>query len=70
MITEADQSFYSDVPTGGVKGMKAARTPALLGYRNAKTYALTQSEENYTKLKDFKTRCAFVKRSKKSCSLA
>lgn len=54
MIIEADQSFYSDMPTGGEKGMKAARAMALLGYRNAKAYTLTQSEEDLDKVKDFK----------------
>jgi homoserine O-acetyltransferase len=54
MIIEADKSFYSDTPAGGMKGMKAARAMALLGYRNAKVYALTQSEKEANKRKDFK----------------
>lgn len=54
MIIEADASFYSDTLTGGEKGMKAARAMALLGYRNAKTYALTQSDKEVDKLRDFK----------------
>ena len=54
MIIEADASFFSDTSKGGENGMKAARAMALLGYRNAKIYALTQSEENEDKLNHFK----------------
>jgi homoserine O-acetyltransferase len=54
MIIEADESFYSDTPKGGMKGMKAARSMALLSYRNAKAYELTQSEIEIDKMNEFK----------------
>jgi len=54
MIIEADDSFYLDKADGGLKGMKAARSMALLSYRNAFAYALTQSETEADKLCDFK----------------
>lgn len=54
MIIEADKSFFSDTPTGGLNGMKAARAMALLSYRNEKAYALTQSENENDKIRDFK----------------
>src|ERR1700761_96141 len=41
----ADPTFYENTPDGGSKGLKAARTIALLSYRNYKTYGVTQQEE-------------------------
>lgn len=54
MIIEADKSFFEDIPIGGLNGMKAARSMALLSYRNEKTYRLTQSEGDDKTLQDFK----------------
>lgn len=54
MIIEADESFYLDKPNGGLKGMKAARSMALLSYRNEYAYTLTQAEKETDKLSDFK----------------
>ena len=54
MIIEADKSFSSDKPAGGLNGMKAARAMALLSYRNEKAYALTQAESENDKVRDFK----------------
>ena len=41
----SDRTFYANTPGGGAKGLKAARSFALLSYRNYKTYAVTQQEE-------------------------
>jgi homoserine O-acetyltransferase len=50
----ADRSFYANKPDGGAKGMKAARSLALLSYRGYKTYSITQQEDNDKKVDDFK----------------
>ncbi|MGZ3778598.1 MAG: homoserine O-acetyltransferase family protein [Mucilaginibacter sp.] len=50
----ADRSFYANTPEGGAKGMKAARSIALLSYRGYKTYSITQQEENDKKVDEFK----------------
>ncbi|RVT97254.1 homoserine O-acetyltransferase [Mucilaginibacter limnophilus] len=41
----ADRTFYSNTPDGGAKGLKAARSIALLSYRGYKTYNVTQQED-------------------------
>ena len=41
----ADRTFYANTPNGGAKGLKAARSIALLSYRNYKTYGITQQED-------------------------
>lgn len=50
----ADRTFYSGSADGGSKGLKAARSIALLSYRNYKTYGITQQEEQDTVLDNFK----------------
>jgi len=54
MIIEADKTYFEDIPMGGLNGMKAARSMALLSYRNEKTYRLTQSESDDNMLYNFK----------------
>jgi homoserine O-acetyltransferase/O-succinyltransferase len=49
-----DRSFYANKPDGGAKGMKAARSIALLSYRGYKTYSITQQEDDDKKVDDFK----------------
>jgi len=44
MAIEADHTFYEDRKGGGDAGLMAARSMALLSYRNGKAYNLTQSE--------------------------
>lgn len=44
MAIEADPSFYQDSESGGLEGMKVARSIALLSYRNALAYNRTQHE--------------------------
>jgi homoserine O-acetyltransferase len=43
---EADSSFFSNDVNGGKKGLKAARSIALLSYRTAYAYNQTQSEDD------------------------
>jgi len=45
LAISADRTFYANTPDGGKKGLKAARSIALLSYRGYKTYAITQQEE-------------------------
>lgn len=40
----ADRSFYAQKPEGGLKGLKVARSIALLSYRTYEAYATTQLE--------------------------
>ena len=51
---EADATFFEDRPEGGLKGMRAARTIALLSYRNDQIYNKTQAEDSDEKTKGFK----------------
>jgi len=46
----ADRTFYSNTPNGGSKGLKAARSIALLSYRSYKAYNISQQEDS-----DFQT---------------
>lgn len=49
-----DRTFYSNTPNGGKKGLKVARTIALLSYRSYQTYGATQLEVSTDKKDDFK----------------
>jgi homoserine O-acetyltransferase len=40
----ADRTFYANTPQGGNKGLKAARSIALLSYRSYKAYNISQQE--------------------------
>lgn len=50
----ADRTFYNNHPSGGLKGLKAARSIALLSYRTYESYVRTQSEVDDTKKNNFK----------------
>jgi len=50
----ADRTFYACNPEGGNKGLKVARSIALLSYRAYETYATSQFEVNSDKISDFK----------------
>lgn len=50
----ADRTFYSNTPNGGQKGLKAARSIALLSYRSYKTYTVSQQEEKDSVTDDFR----------------
>ncbi len=54
LAMEADQTFASGLPDGGKKGLKAARSIALISYRTAEAYNQTQKEEDEEKLTSFK----------------
>lgn len=41
-----DRTFFAGAPNGGSKGLKAARSIALLSYRGYKTYNVTQQEDD------------------------
>jgi len=50
----ADRTFYANQPNGGAKGLKAARSIALLSYRSYKTYTITQQEDQDNHVDTFK----------------
>ncbi len=54
MAIEADPTFYEDRPDGGQKGLEAARSIALISYRNAIAYNKTQAEKSDEVSKDFR----------------
>lgn len=54
LAMEADQTFVSGQPDGGKKGLKAARSIALISYRTAEAYNQTQKENDDEKLTSFK----------------
>lgn len=54
LAISADQTFYANTPDGGAKGLKAARSIALLSYRGYDTYGTTQRETTNEKQDDFK----------------
>ena len=49
-----DRSFYANSPTGGLKGLKTARSIALLSYRTYQTYGCTQLEDDQHKTDAYK----------------
>ncbi|MEJ7693411.1 homoserine O-acetyltransferase [Daejeonella sp.] len=49
-----DRTFYSQLENGGKKGLKVARSIALLSYRSYGTYGATQLEVGTEKITDFK----------------
>jgi homoserine O-acetyltransferase len=51
---EADGSFFAGNPEGGKRGLKAARSIALLSYRTAYAYNHTQAEETDEKTGSFR----------------
>jgi homoserine O-acetyltransferase len=53
LAVKADRTYYSNKEDGGQKGLSAARSIALLSYRNYNTYNSTQQETNLNKVSDF-----------------
>jgi homoserine O-acetyltransferase len=51
---EADQTFVAGEQEGGKKGLKAARSIALISYRTMNAYNQTQNEDDDEKLTSFK----------------
>lgn len=54
LAISADRSFYSQHPDGGMKGLQAARSIALLSYRTYEAYNATQVESVNEKTGDFR----------------
>ncbi len=54
LAMQADQTFTSGDPDGGKKGLKAARSIALISYRTMAAYNQTQKEDDDEKLTGFK----------------
>jgi homoserine O-acetyltransferase/O-succinyltransferase len=55
LAIEADETWKQKDPQAGLNGMKAARSMALLSYRNYETYQLSQSEDSPEKITGFKS---------------
>jgi len=53
LAIKADRTYYSNTTEGGKKGLAAARSIALLSYRNYDTYAETQQDDAPGKIQDF-----------------
>ncbi len=53
-----DRTFYAQTPDGGKKGLKTARSIALLSYRSYGTYGSTQAEPAADKTSDFRA-CSY-----------
>jgi homoserine O-acetyltransferase/O-succinyltransferase len=53
LAVKADRTYFSNTEDGGQKGLQAARSIALLSYRNYNTYKATQEETNLNKTSDF-----------------
>lgn len=53
LAIKADRTYFSNTPEGGQKGLSAARSIALLSYRNYNTYGNTQGEKSNDKSDDF-----------------
>jgi homoserine O-acetyltransferase len=58
MAVESDNSYFSDIETGGAEGLKAARAMALISYRNETIYNAAQKETDPDKIDDFKV-CSY-----------
>ncbi|MFB2120269.1 homoserine O-acetyltransferase [Parapedobacter sp. 2B3] len=54
LAISTDRTFYANIPNGGAKGLKAARSIALLSYRGYDTYGATQLETSDDKQDDFR----------------
>jgi homoserine O-acetyltransferase len=54
LAISTDRTFYANKPNGGLKGLKTARSIALLSYRAYDTYCSTQMESSFEKTDDFK----------------
>jgi len=54
LAISADRTFHAGSPDGGKKGLKAARSIALLSYRCYKAYNISQQEENDNQTDDYR----------------
>jgi homoserine O-acetyltransferase/O-succinyltransferase len=53
LAVKADRTYFSNTEEGGQKGLLAARSIALLSYRNYNTYVSTQREDNLNKVGNY-----------------
>jgi homoserine O-acetyltransferase len=53
LAVKADRTYFSNTEEGGQKGLQAARSIALLSYRNYNTYQATQEETNPNKVGNY-----------------
>jgi homoserine O-acetyltransferase len=53
LAVKADRTYFSNTEEGGQKGLQAARSIALLSYRNYNTYKATQEETNHHKVGNY-----------------
>lgn len=53
LAVKADRTYYANIENGGEKGLSAARSIALLSYRNYQTYNETQKEKHDEKIGDY-----------------
>ena len=53
LAIQADISYFLNTPNGGEKGLKAARSIALLSYRNYNTYQESQKDKNNELIHDY-----------------
>ncbi len=53
LAIKADRTYYGNTEDGGQKGLAAARSIALLSYRNQHTYNETQKEQHDEKIGDY-----------------
>lgn len=54
LAIRTDRTFFAQTPDGGAKGLKVARSMALLSYRAYETYGSTQLETDDNKTDDYK----------------
>ena len=54
LAISTDRTFYNNTPKGGSKGLKAARSIALLSYRGYATYHITQQDNDDHRVDDYK----------------
>lgn len=54
LAIEADPSYLEEEPYGGSKGLKCARSIALLSYRNEQSYTRTQKEHDPSRTRNLK----------------
>lgn len=52
LAIKADRTYFSNTVNGGEKGLQAARSIALLSYRNYHTYQSTQKYDGFASLQD------------------
>ncbi len=62
-----DRTFYANKPDGGLKGLKVARSIALLSYRTYEAYAATQLETVNDKTTDFRASSYQAYQGEKLC---